>query len=244
MRRRPVRGGVASGLAGGGRGWGDPHRLSAAKGFPCRSVRVSTECRSDVTLASAETLSEPDDAALVAAVACRDASAFRLLVDRHASALHRLAYRMLGDASEAEDVTQEALLRLWDHADTWAPHGGGLPAWLRRIASNLCLDRLRRRVRVSDALPPERIDETPPADACLDAERLSAVAQKALQALPDRQRAAVVLTYYEQLSNLAAADMLGLKLKAFESLLVRARATLRTHIAAAGISAADLGGGA
>jgi len=197
-----------------------------------------------VTLASAETLSEPDDAALVAAVARRDASAFRLLVDRHAPALHRLAYRMLGDASEAEDVTQEALLRLWDHADVWAPRGGGLPAWLRRIASNLCLDRLRRRARMSEAPPPERIDEAPPADACLDAERLSAIAQNALQALPDRQRAAVVLTYYEQLSNLAAADMLGLKLKAFESLLVRARAALRTHIAAAGISAADLGGGA
>ena len=197
-----------------------------------------------MTLASAETLSEPEDAALVAAVARRDASAFRLLIDRHAFSLHRLAYRMLGDASEAEDVTQETLLRLWDHAGAWSPQGGGLPAWLRRIASNLCLDRLRRRGRLSDAPPPEGIDEAPGADSSFDAQRLSATAQKALQALPDRQRAAVVLTYYEQLSNLAAADMLGLKVKAFESLLVRARAALRAHMAAAGISAADLGGGA
>jgi len=197
-----------------------------------------------VTLASAETVSEPDDAALVAAIARRDASAFRMLIDRHAAPLHRLAYRMLSDASEAEDVTQESLLRLWDHAAAWTPQGGGLPAWLRRIASNLCLDRLRRRARLSDAPPPDRIDEAPNADARFDAQRLSDVAQSALRALPDRQRAAVVLTYYEQLSNLAAADMLGMKLKAFESLLVRARAALKAHVQAAGISAADLGEGA
>jgi len=196
-----------------------------------------------VTLASAETLSEPDDVALVAAVTRRDTSAFRVLIDRHAPPVHRLAYRMLGDASEAEDVTQETLLRLWDHAAAWTPQGGGLPAWLRRIASNLCLDRLRRRSRLSDAPPPDRIDETPNADARFDTQRLSAVVQEALRGLPDRQRAAVVLTYYEQLSNMAAAATLDMNLKAFESLLVRARAALKNHIAAAGISAADLGEG-
>ena len=200
--------------------------------------------RSDVTLASAETVSEPDDVALVKAIARGDASAFRLLIERHASPLHRLAYRMLGDASEAEDVTQETLLRLWDHAPAWTPQGGGLPAWLRRITSNLCLDRLRRRARLSDAPPPDRIDETPSADARFDSHRLSDVAQSALQALSDRQRAAVVLTYYEQLSNMAAADVLGIKVKAFESLLVRARSALKARVAAAGISAADLVEGA
>jgi RNA polymerase sigma-70 factor (ECF subfamily) len=208
-----------------------------AVAFNCRS-----DCWSDVTLASAQTL-EPDDGLLVAAVARRDASAFRTLIDRHAAPVHRLAYRMLGDASEAEDVTQETLLRLWDHAGSWTPQGGGLPAWLRRIASNLCLDRLRRRSRLSDAPPPDRIDDAAGADARFDGQRLSDVAHAALQALSDRQRVAVVLTYYEQMSNQGAAAALGLYLKAFESLLVRARASLRTHIAAAGITAADLGEG-
>ena len=196
-----------------------------------------------MTLASAETLSEPDDVSLVAAVARRDAAAFRRVIDRHSVPLHRLAYRMLGDASEAEDVTQETLLRLWDHAGSWTQQGGGLPAWLRRIATNLCLDRLRRRSRLSDAPPPDRIDETPTADNRFDAQRLSKVAHNALQALSDRQRAAIVLTYYEQLSNAVAADMLTMNVKAFESLLVRARTALRRHVAAAGISAADLGEG-
>ena len=88
---------------------------------------------------------------------------------------------------------------------------------------------------------PEQADEAPGADARFDARRLGEVAQKALQTLPDRQRVAVVLTYYEQLSNGAAAALMDMKLKAFESLLVRARAALRQHVRAAGVSAADLG---
>lgn len=189
-----------------------------------------------------EAVGELDDAGLMSAVAGRDTSAFRALIDRHAPALHRLAYRLLGDRAEAEDVAQECLLRLWEHAGQWRPQGGGLPGWLRRITTNLCLDRLRRRARISDAPVPELADEAPGADALVDAGKLADVAQRALQALPDRQRAAVVLTYYEQLSNLAAADLLEMKLKAFESLLLRARAALRDHVRAAGITARDLGG--
>lgn len=181
-----------------------------------------------------------DDARLVAGVARRDACAFRTLVERHAPMLHRLAYRMLGDASEAEDVTQESLLRLWDGAAAWKPVGGGVPAWLRRIATNLCLDRLRRRTRMSSDELPERADDAPAADRLLDADRLGEAARRAVLALPDRQRAAIVLTYFEELSNAAAAAALDLKIKAFESLLVRARAALRERLAAAGVSAADI----
>lgn len=188
--------------------------------------------------------SEPDEARLVAAVARGDAAAFRALAERHGQPLYRLAYRMLGDASEAEDVAQESLLRLWDNAAAWKSVGGGVPAWLRRIATNLCLDRIRRRARLSDAPPPEPADDAPTADAALHAERLAECARAAVLALPDRQRAAIVLTYYEQASNVEAASALGLKLKAFESLLVRARTALREHLRAAGVTAADVGGAA
>jgi RNA polymerase sigma factor (sigma-70 family) len=219
---------------------------SATIGFAGAPVSIGPSKRRKVLkLASVqEVMEEPGDAWLVSAVARRDASAFRMLVDCHAPALHRIAYRMLGDRSEAEDVAQECLVKLWDHAASWTAQGGGLPAWLRRVATNQCLDRLRRRARMSDAEPPERADDAPPADVLLDSRRLADVARRALQALPDRQRAAVVLTYYEQLNNAAAADALDMKLKAFESLLVRARAALRDHVHAAGISATDLGGGA
>lgn len=95
-------------------------------------------------LATAALVNEDDDA-LMARVALRDGVAFRKLIDAYAMRAHRIAYRMLGDATEAEDVAQEALLRLWNQAMKWHPGGAGVSAWLGRVATNLCLDRLRRR---------------------------------------------------------------------------------------------------
>ena len=184
-----------------------------------------------MTLADCEPEASDDEARLVAAVARRDAAAFRALVECQSRAIQALAYRMLGDRHEAEDVVQEALLRLWDGAARWQPRGGGVAGWLRRVATNLCIDRVRRTGRLSDAAPPEQADPAPSADALIDEARAAERARGALQQLPDRQRAAIVLTYYEQLSNAAAAEVLGLGIKAFESLLVRARAGLRSTLA-------------
>jgi RNA polymerase sigma factor (sigma-70 family) len=175
--------------------------------------------------------SEADsDDALMRRVAVRDDEAFRVLVERHAARPHRIAWRMLGDGAEAEDVAQEALLRLWNGAPQWRGGGPGVAAWLTRVATNLCLDRLRKRVRLSDEAPPERADKAPLADAVIGAaqDRLAVIA--ALDLLPERQRAAVVLTYYEDLSNAEAAAMLEMNIKAFESLLLRARRALRTML--------------
>ena len=169
---------------------------------------------------------ETDDA-LMRRVAARDGDAFRLLVDRHAARPHRVAWRMLGDGTEAEDVAQEALLRLWQNAGSWRGEGPGIAAWLTRVATNLSLDRLRKRARLSDAEVPERADEAPLADAQIEAEDTRAQVIRALGNLPERQRAAVVLTYYEEQSNADAAEILEMNIKAFESLLLRARRALR-----------------
>lgn len=176
-----------------------------------------------------------DDDALIARVALRDAEAFRVLVDAHGRVPHRVAWRMIGDASEAEDLAQEALLRLWDHAPRWRGGGSGVAAWLTRVAVNLSLDRLRRRRFASDAEPPERADETPLADALIEREHVAEATRAAIAALPDRQRAAIVLTYYEDLSNSGAATMLDMNIKAFESLLLRARRALADDLRARGI---------
>ncbi len=164
---------------------------------------------------------------LMARIAARDAAAFRVAVEAHAARAHRIAYRMLADAAEAEDIAQETMLRLWDHAGRWRPGGAGIAAWTTRVASNLCLDRLRKRRFASDEAVPERADETPLADAGIAAEQARARTIAAVHALPDRQRAAIVLTYYEELSNLAAAAALDMNIKAFESLLLRARQALK-----------------
>jgi RNA polymerase sigma factor (sigma-70 family) len=170
---------------------------------------------------------DSDDEALMRRIAARDGEAFALLVDRHAALPHRVAWRMLGDGTEAEDVAQEALLRLWQSADSWRGDGPGVAAWLRRVATNLCLDRLRKRARISGEAVPERADEAPLADALIEEEDERSLVIRALGNLPERQRAAVVLTYYEELSNADAARLLEMNIKAFESLLLRARRALR-----------------
>ncbi len=171
-----------------------------------------------------------DDDALMARVRSRDQVAFRAIVDRHLTALHRIAYRMTGDAADAEDVAQEALLRLWRDADRWQPGMAGTGAWLNRVTVNMCLDRLRRRRFTVDAEVQERVDEAPLAPDAMDAEAERAATVAAIAALSGRQRAAIVLTYYEELPNAAAAEAMDMNIKAFESLLLRARAALRTAL--------------
>jgi RNA polymerase sigma factor (sigma-70 family) len=178
------------------------------------------------------------DDSLAARIGARDGVAFRTVVERETRTLHRIAYRMLGDNAAAEDVAQEALLRLWRGAAHWSS-GAAIGAWLRRVATNLCLDRLRRRKFASDAPVPERVDDTPLADAALHAAQMRVAVTEAMGALSDRQRAAIILTYYEALPNAAAAETLDMNIKAFESLLLRARHALRDALTEHGAITAD-----
>lgn len=181
----------------------------------------------EATLLSAPPDAAEDDA-LMRRVADRDGTAFKLLVKRHAARPHRIAWRMLGDGAEAEDVTQEALIRLWNAAPSWRAEGSKVSPWLARVATNICLDRLRRRARISDEALPERADDAPLADDRLLIEENRSRVMRALDLLVERQRAAIILTYYEEMSNAAAAQMLDMNVRAFESLLARARQTLKT----------------
>lgn len=183
---------------------------------------------------SGETVADRDDA-LVARMAARDQMALREAYRLFGSKAHGIAWRMLGDASEAQDVTQEAMLKLWQQASDWKAGGKGIGPWLARVTANLCIDRMRRIRPVTGVELPEREDETPGADVRLDEERLAALTHAALLSLPDRQRAAIVLTYYEEQPNSAAAEALDLNIKAFESLLLRARKALREALATRGL---------
>ncbi|MBC2668095.1 RNA polymerase sigma factor [Novosphingobium piscinae] len=173
-----------------------------------------------------------DEAALLARIARRDAAAFRTVVERYGAVPHRIAARLLGSPVDAEDVAQEALLRLWRLADR-VTEIRSLPGWLQSVATNLCLDRLRQRARRGDAaaLPEDLADTVPGADSQIALGQTADAAQRAIARLPDRQRAAIVLTYYEELPNATAADMLDMTIKGFESLLFRARAALRQELA-------------
>jgi RNA polymerase sigma-70 factor (ECF subfamily) len=182
------------------------------------------------------TVGPGDDAALAARLAARDPAALREVIACHAAALHRVCYRMTGDAHEAEDIVQEACLRLWDQAPKIAarhPVGSQavatlrLGGWLQRVVTNLAIDRLRRSRRLSGGEVPDSQDEAPLADTLIEAGERDGTARALIMALPDRQRAAIVLTYYEELANAEAAEAMDMNIKAFESLLHRARAALR-----------------
>jgi RNA polymerase sigma-70 factor (ECF subfamily) len=164
-----------------------------------------------------------DDDALVARFAAGDGAAARALADRHAPRVLALARRMLRDEAEAEDVAQEAMLRLWRGAGDWRPGEAKLSTWLHRVAANLCIDRIRRRRRMSPDAPPDLADETPSVLARLAAEERGAALRAALENLPDRQRQALVLRHFVDLSNPEIAAQMDLSVEAVESLTARAR---------------------
>lgn len=173
-----------------------------------------------------------EETELVRRIAARDEEAFRDAIARHATLMHRIAYRMMGNAHDAEDITQEAMLRLWDHAPRLIEKGRAaglkLAPWLKRVTVNLAIDRLRVAKRLSaNADIPEQVDHEPLADAAIERREEGQAARALISRLPERQRAAIVLTYYEELPNAEAADAMDMNIKAFESLLFRARAALR-----------------
>ena len=202
--------------------------------------RAGTTVRS--SSAGLSEVSRDDDDALMARVALRDDAAFRTLIDAHAHVPHRVAWRMTGDAGDAEEIAQEALLRLWEHAGRWQGNGPGVAAWLTRVAVNLALDRLRkRRLTVEEKSAGERPDPAPSTDSTIDSSRLREATRHCVAKLSDRQRAAIVLTYYEDLSNQVAAEHLKMNIKAFESLLLRARRALRHALESRGVIGASVG---
>ena len=170
---------------------------------------------------------EDPDAALVTRIARGEEAAFRILVDRKLSRLHALAQRLLGAAGEADDVAQEALLRAWRQAPRWQPGAARFDTWLHRVVLNLCTDIQRRRREVVMAEPPDRADPAPLADQSMQSEQTARRVQQALARLPPRQREAIVLQTYQELSNIEIAQVLEISVEALESLLSRGRRMLR-----------------
>ena len=166
------------------------------------------------------------DAALITAMADGDSDALAALMDRHLTRIKSLAWHMLGDDMAAEDVTQEVMLKSWIQARSWTPGNAKFSTWMHRVATNKCLDHLRKKREVlSDALP-EVEDTRRSADSEMAAQQSSNAVNAALMLLPDRQRAALTLCHYQHLSQTDAADILNISVSAYESLLARARRAL------------------
>ncbi len=161
--------------------------------------------------------------------AAGDQAAVAFLVRRYSPAVLALAFRMLNDREEAEDVTQETFLRAWKALPTWEPRAK-FSTWLHRVALNLCYDRLRKkRETLMDELP-EQVSTDPTPDMQLDQSQRVKAVEKAIAALPERQAAALTLCALQGHSQNEAAEIMDIGVKALESLLSRARRTLKLQL--------------
>lgn len=167
-----------------------------------------------------------EDAELVVRVGEGDVAAYRELVRRHGKRLHHYASRMLNEPTEAEDVVQEAFLRLWQRATSYSPDAR-VTTWLHRIVHNLAVDRLRSRGRWQALDDEHDAPVSAPQARQLEAQRSAEALDHALHQLPERQRAALLLVHLHELSGKEAARVLGVTDTALESLLSRARRGLR-----------------
>jgi len=167
------------------------------------------------------------DAALLLAYAQGDMDAARVLTARVLPRILAQATRMLSDQAEAEDVSQDALMRLWQIAPDWRQDEAQVTTWLYRVTANLCTYRLRKRrnVRLDEIAEPADPKRSAPGQI-QDKARYSALSD-ALAQMPERQAQAVSLRHLEGLSNPEIAEVMDISLRSVESLTARGKRALK-----------------
>jgi RNA polymerase sigma factor (sigma-70 family) len=181
-------------------------------------------------------LATASDEVLLVLFANGDRQAAHVLSQRFVPRILGYAARLLsGDRAEAEDVAQEAMLRLWRIAGEWRQGEARVATWLYRVTTNLCTDRLRsrqrRRISADVADLPDLADGAPSATAqMMQADRMQAL-ERALDNLPERQRQAVVLRHIEGLGNPEIAAIMDMSVEAVESLTARGKRALAAALA-------------
>ena len=168
------------------------------------------------------------DEELMRRVQSQDEAAFAALLTRHLGAIHAFVYRMCQNVEDAQDIAQETFLKVWSRAETWQPGRVKFTTWLHQIARNLCIDMFRKQPsRVTAEFDPELLGDS----SMRTDELLVRNLQRAIGALPERQRAAFVLCQVQGWSQIEAAETLDISVEALESLLARARRKLRQMLA-------------
>jgi len=165
----------------------------------------------------------------MARIATGDEPAFRVLARRYLPRALGLARRIMGNEADAEEVVQEAMLRLWINAPRWRP-AAAFRTWFYRVVVNLCLNRKRRAPFAALEDVAEPVDPGSDPMAQLESRQAEHMLAAAIARLPERQRTAVILTYHEGLPNAETAAVLGTSVSGVETLLVRARRSLRKDL--------------
>ena len=172
-----------------------------------------------------------EDAVLLTRVVAGEHAAFAVLVRRHSERFYRVAYRFMLNRTEAEDIVQEAFVKLWEKPQMWQAGKDTLfTTWFYRVVVNICLDREKKKRPLPLPETLQVADERDSQEAHLIQALQQATLEVHIATLPERQRTALNLCFYEGLSNQEAAEVMGLRLKALQSLLMRAKLTLKDRL--------------
>ena len=175
-------------------------------------------------------LHHPSDAELLLAAARQDQTAFSVLVQRYYPVVHRVVWRTMNGHADAEDIAQEAFLRLWKNP-AQVREAGALKGWLMRVASNMAMDRFRAKATTDLDAAEHLSDGRPGAEQLMSQSWAAKRVDLAIATLPDRQRLALTMVHFEQFTNIEAAAAMDLSIDALESLLSRARQSLKKFLA-------------
>lgn len=181
----------------------------------------------------AATWPDKDDQELLALIQDGSHQAFAELVQRHTERFYRLAYRYVQNRETAEDLVQDAFVGLWANPASWrAERNSKFTTWFYRIVVNLCLDwqKKKRPLPLNEEMP--LADERESVDEAMIRIQEQKLLEKEIAALPERQRTALNLCFDEGLTNQEAAESMGLNLKALQSLIMRAKTTLKKRMKA------------
>jgi len=205
------------------------HQMPAAQHRPSdlgMGVAMTSVLFSSPPSVSEVTIASLDDH-LIERMRQNDENAYRLLVERHIDRAYGLALRILRNPADAEDVAQEAFVKAWLNRDKWQAGRAKFSTWLYRVIVNRCIDlqRAPRTDGLDDA--PEPMDETEDCVASIQKRQIYSRLEQAVERLPDQQRTAVLLSYYEDMSNAEIAEVMGTTVSATEALLKRGRQRLR-----------------
>ena len=175
-----------------------------------------------------KSLEQQTDEELMILVKAFNHDAFSTLVTRHSDRFYALSYRTLFNQSDAEDIVQESFLKLWRKPELWQDKKHSkFTTWFYRVIVNACYDLNKKKSSQESSLIGDDYEQATE-DEDLSHQQLSAI-DAALKNLPERQRTALNLCFYEGLSNAEAADVLGIRLKALQSLIMRGKAALKTQ---------------
>ena len=172
-----------------------------------------------------------DDKSLISQIQEGSHEAFATLVNRHSNRFYSIAYRLVSNKDDAEDIVQEAFLKLWDRPQLWNPNKQAkFTTWFYKVIINLCFDLTKKKKPIDLPEDIELVDRNPGQDVLLDTHQKQTLLEGFVQELPARQQLALNLCFYEGLTNKQAAEIIGVKVKAVQSLIMRAKTTLKAKV--------------